>query len=113
MKNDGNKIQIQAANVYQGTHSDGTKTDWLVRENITGVELFKLRSTYKEDEVFEILAFARKFELIAFNVGIDFGKAEAKKYYETVINGKNEVLKALTAENSRLAEVLDKKIKGA
>ena len=66
-------IHLQHAHTTQ--YTDGSeKSNWKVRQNITSEDLAELPAELNEGQVFAILDFARKFELIAFNEGIKFGK---------------------------------------
>ncbi|RLD00697.1 MAG: hypothetical protein DRI46_06805 [Chloroflexi bacterium] len=66
-------IDIQHCNVHQTT-LEGVKSDWVVRKNITGEPLYSFPGHYDEQTIFLFLDFAKKFELIAFNAGINFQK---------------------------------------
>lgn len=90
-------IDLQSAHVTQITSEKEGKGDWLVRQNMTSKDLYTLPSNLSDKDVFTILEFARKFELIAFNAGIEFGKDGNRKRLKLAIN-----------ENEKLASVLDK-----
>ena len=104
-------IDLQSAHVTQMTNN-GVKGDWSVQKNITNEELFRLSPHHTEDEVFEILDFARKFELLALNAGIEFQKGKQN----AVLKAENDKLKAdlkfLADENEKLATALDNSTKG-
>lgn len=109
IKTDGNLIDLQAAHVTQYTDNN-KKGSWLIRQNITSKDLFELPGKFSEKEVFMILDFARKFELLAFNVGIGY----AKQLKNQVLMGHIELLKnklkLAAEENERLATALEKHI---
>ena len=101
-------IHLQNAHVTQYTNEGTTKTEWKVRRNITSEDLFELPGDLTEEEVFKILAFARKFELIAFNEGIKLGKDKTKKIYEIAIQRLENNIVLAREENIRLATSLEK-----
>lgn len=105
-------IDLASAHVTQHTDSNNQKSPWKVRKNITSEDLAQLRPTYKEDEIFEILGFARKFELIAFNAGIQFQKKLSDDYYNKLITGHKRVIDELTLANTKLADRLETLIGG-
>ena len=98
-------IDLATAHVTQLT-KHGKKSKWFVRKNITSEDLATLRSTFNEGEVFEILDFARKFELIAFNAGIQFQKKLSNAYYKKLLDGHKRVINELTTANTKLADKL-------
>lgn len=101
------QIKLANANVTQHTN-DGDKTDWKIRANITGELLGSLPKNLTSAQVFNILHFARKFELEAFNKGIAFGKQEYKNAYDNTMAQYKETLSKAAIENERLADALDK-----
>lgn len=102
-------IHLQNAHVSQFT-TGPNKTNWLVRKNISSENLAELPGYLSEADVFAILDFARKFELIAFNEGIAFGKKKTITVYEPTIRDLQMKLELATQENERLAEILQKHI---
>jgi len=100
-------IKLQNANVTQVSKSN-EKTDWLIRANKTGENLGTLPSKLTEKEVFSILDVARKFELEAFNVGINFGKQKQQESFSQIRKQLEERLRLAKNENERLADALDK-----
>jgi len=100
-------IHLQNAHVTQYT-SVNEKTDWKVRKNITSEDLAELPGDLTEAEVFKVLEFARDFELIAFNTGIRFGKAEMRNHYEPIISRMKQDVLLMRSENERLASKLEK-----
>lgn len=103
-------IHLQHAHVSQFTANGTEKTDWLIRKNITSEDLATLPGYLSESDVFTILDFARKFELIAFNTGIALGKEKTVKVYKVLMDRLEEKLEMARAENERLAEILEKHI---
>lgn len=104
------KIQLATANAF----SRGGIRDWKIRENITNKELWDFSSgtlEYVSDKgIMDILHFARKYELIAFNTGIQFGKEEQRKVSKTIIDNLNENIEELLFRNNELATALDKEL---
>ena len=95
-------IPLANANAFQ-TKSNGVKSKWFIRENITGQELFKLDKNFTESQIFNILDFARAFELEAFNKGIFFEKEKAAKMLEKIQKDFNAKVQAARQENERLS----------
>ena len=60
-------IDLQTASITQSTTEGYIKSEWTVQKNITNEKLFELPKNFNETEIFKIMEFARKFELIAFN----------------------------------------------
>lgn len=104
-------IKLASAHATQ-LSSKGKKTGWSVEANITNEKLVELPQKLKEQEVFLILNFARKYELEALNIGIDFQKKKNNAYMQEKINLLTRTNEALIEENERLATVLDKMTKG-
>lgn len=100
-------IDLQHSHVTQHTNNN-EKTPWRVCQNITNRRLAELPKQLTEAEVFDIMAFAKKYELLAFNEGIAFGKKETVKVYDEQIKILKDRLNMAIGENERLATVLDK-----
>jgi len=94
-------IDLQHAHVTQLTSEQEGKTTWMVRQNITSKDLHDLPANLSEKDVFAALDFARKFELIAFNTGIEFQKQQQLNIVSNLIN-----------ENKRLSNLIEKLSKG-
>jgi hypothetical protein len=75
-------IQLQTANMFQLMHSNGNKENWMIRENITDTVLQEFSSNISDKLMFEIMHFAREFELKAFNAGIQFAKQQKLKGFD-------------------------------
>lgn len=102
-------IHLQNAHITQHTNGH-VKSEWKVEKNITNERLAVLPKHFSEADVFTIMDFARKFELIAWNEGIAFGKMKTVKVYEPTIRELQQKLEMATQENERLAEILEKHI---
>ena len=99
-------IKLASANANQLTNNS-EKSEWEIRENITGTVLGTLPSRLNEDEVFNILAIARKYELEAFNSGIVFGKRKQSEISNPRIKELERKLQVASNENERLANALE------
>jgi len=100
-------IDLQTAHVTQGT-TDNVKTMWVVKKNITSERLGDLPKGFTEAEVFHVLDFARKYELIAFNSGIQHAKSLANGVLkEEILTLRKEIIE-LSKNNEYLADVLEK-----
>ena len=106
MSNQKELIFIQNSHVTQHTNANSEKTEWSVQKNESNEELYTLPKHWDESTVFTALDFAKKFELEALNVGINFGVSRMvdKHNRETAIL--NDRIKALTEANDRLSEKL-------
>lgn len=107
MEQEKDLIDLANAHATQLTGSDSKKTAWSIEANITNEVLGKLDGTFTEKQVFEILDFARKYELIAMNIGIQFQKKISDKHWMKIESGLTRVIEELTAENDRLSGILD------
>jgi len=101
-------IDLQHSHVTQHTKNGHERTPWRVCANITNRRLAELPKQLTEAEVFDIMAFAKKYELIAWNEGITFGKNKTVKVYDEQLEVLKRRLNLATEENERLATVLDK-----
>lgn len=110
MQNEKDLVDLANAHVTQTKTDKSGKSQWSVEANETNKVLAKLDANYTEKQVFEILGFARKYELIALNIGIDFGKDMSDKHWQDIETKLKRVISELTAENVRLAGILEKAI---
>ena len=99
-------IDLQSAHVTQLT-SSGVKSDWIVKKNITGDILHIFPPSIPDALMFEILDFAKKYELIAFNAGIKFQKKNQNLLLTAQIKELEAVNTELGEENIRLATILE------
>ena len=104
-------IKLSAAHATQHSNQ-GKKSDWSVEANITNEKLFTLPRRLSDNDVFGILASARKYELIAWNEGIKFQKSKQNDYLVAKIKRLEAINQMLISENEKLAEALDKFTKG-
>jgi len=99
---------IPLQNCHMTQYGSGAKKkDWSVEENITNKQLISFPSRFNEKEMFSIIKFARKYELEAFNTGINFQKNKQNIYLKATINELQKNNADLADENIRLATVLD------
>lgn len=99
-------IKMQHAHVNQHT-SSGVKGDWKIEANETNEALGILPGRLDHNEVFNILDIARKYELEAFNIGINFGKKEQDKQHLLVRKAYEARIHEAIKENERLAVALE------
>ena len=103
-------IPLQNAHVNQSTTEKDGKSDWIVLENITEEFLYTLPKHWDEITVFEALDFARKYELKALNVGINFGVTKMVEKFNIEREALRKHINDLTLANEKLAEKLEKYI---
>ena len=84
---------------------------WIVR-NSGGEPLWELPRTWNEKGCMIAIRLGRKYELEAFNKGIDFGKEKVTKITTPIINKLNRDIEELAAMNDRLSTQLEKFIIG-
>jgi hypothetical protein len=99
-------IDLQSCNFTQTT-VHGERGDWRVRKNITGEDLQTFPPFVSDELMYAILTFARKFELIAFNAGINFQKGKENGVLAARIQDMTNLNTALADENTRLATAID------
>jgi len=97
-------IQLQHCHATK-EHKDDV---WHVRENITNEELYDLPKEFTESQVFTILDFAKKYELIALNSGITFQKKFDNEKFTKIEKGLLKVIDELKIANEKLADKLTK-----
>jgi len=104
-----NHIDLANCNMHQ-TDGDKGKSPWYIRRNITGETLHEFPPNINNNLMFNIIGFARKYELIAFNKGMS---AQKKLSQEKMIEMTKQFTVqnlSLVAENERLATKLMKLI---
>jgi len=101
-----NLIPLQASHVTQLTDKTGNISPWEVQENKTNDLLAVLPREFTEKQVFRVLHFARKFELIAFNIGMKHMHSELGKNFEIEKQKLIRVINGLETANNKLAEKL-------
>jgi uncharacterized protein YlxW (UPF0749 family) len=99
-------IDLQSSNFTQTT-IHGVSGDWRIRKNITGEDLQTFPPSVSDVLMYEILTFAKKFELIAFNAGINFQKDKENEVLAARIQEISTLNNELVAENTRLATVIE------
>lgn len=106
MQENKDLIHLQHSHVTQHSDANGNKSKWSVQKNVTNEELATLPEDWDEATVFTALEFARKFELTALNVGINFGVSKMVEKHNAEKEQLNKIIKGLTDSNDRLAEKL-------
>lgn len=104
-------IKLQSAHCTQHT-TEGVKGDWKVEENETNKNLATFPPNISDEVMFQILNFARKYELEAFNAGITFQKGKQNAVLQQTINEQLAVIEALGHDNNRLAGIIDEHTQG-
>jgi len=99
-------IDLQTSHVTQNTNG-AVKSDWTVRKNVTGEAIHSFPPVINDALMFNILNFAKKYELIAFNAGINFQKEKQNEYLKAQIDELAGVNNELGIENVRLATILE------
>lgn len=92
-------LPLASCNAHQLTEK-GVKRDWLIRENVTGNTLATLSNRITDQDIMAVIHFARKYELEAFNKGIDFQKDKQNVFLK-------DRIEVLIVENERLAQALE------
>ena len=100
-------IQLANCNAHQLT-KDGKKGDWIIRENITDAELFRFNGRISDEDMFAIMKFARQYELIALNTGIQHQKGRQDKTLEEANMRLLEESRSILAHNEFLAETVER-----
>lgn len=99
-------ITLQSCHITQKSQDD-VKTDWAVEENITNKLLHTLPKKLTDNEVMGVINFAKKYELEAFNIGINFQKEKQNEFLKATILELQNNNDSLAKENTRLATVLE------
>lgn len=102
-------VDLQTAHMTQYTN-DGVKGDWHVRKNITSDDMFTMPKCLGDKDAWSIFENAKKYELLALNAGINFQKGKQNAVLVERIAQLEKITKALSAENERLATVLERHI---
>jgi len=95
-------IDLQTCHMTQYKNK-GIKSKWHIKANGEDDPMELLPSTISDQDMFAIIEFARKYELIAFNAGIEFNK----KYTNNFLTEQN---KELTSQVESLRSQLTKLI---
>lgn len=106
MDNEIEYIDLQSSNFTQTT-THGVRGDWRIRKNITGDVLQTFPPAISDELMNTILTFAKKFEIIAFNAGINFQKGKENGVLAARIQDITNLNAALAEENTRLATAID------
>lgn len=99
-----NLIDIQLASATQFTEK-GKRTKWIVN-SYKGKPLYELPIHWSEKDTMAAIHFARKFELIAFNIWINFQRQKLEKSFDGERKALKEQIRLLEEANWRLAEQL-------
>ena len=95
------------ANWVMGENED----QWIITGN-DSVELWKFPKKWKVEDCMTAIRMGRKYELEAFNRGIEYGKEEARKQILPHVERRDLEMKALMERNELLSSKLLKLISG-
>jgi len=101
-------VHLQHSHTTQLTDGNGKKSEWSVQQNVTDEELYSLPKHWNEATVFTALDFAKEFESIALNSGINHGVKMMTNKYEQEKKELLNIINFLKEENKKLADTLDK-----
>ncbi len=85
--------------------------NWIVRDQ-SGEQIGEFPRHWKEKDCMTAIRLGRKFELIAFNLGIAFGKQKREESLLPAMGKMREQIAVLEQMNVRLSEKLEKLIIG-
>ena len=103
-----NLIELQTAYATQLTTEEG-KGEW-VMFNTEKEEIYRLPKDWTEKQVMVAIHLARKFELLAFNKGVQFEKDKRPqeiKNLQAIVKNLNAEKQLLVKSNNELATELD------
>ena len=104
-----NLIPLQTAYIRQSM--DVKDNAWVVFDTSDN-ELYELPNHLSAKVAMGAVHLGRKFELEAFNIGIDFGKSEMRKIFDVEMKHMEAKCQALEEMNVRLGTQLEKFIIG-
>jgi len=104
-------VDLRTAHATQLTHK-GVKGDWSVRVNVTEEELGTFNGRISDEDMFAILRFARKYELIALNAGIQFQRHKQLDIQREYTLGLEAELQAAKEHNDKLADTVERLTRG-
>lgn len=103
---------LATANANQITKG-GVKGDWVIRANgEDGEELGRFPGNLTDAVVWDIIHFSRKYELLAFNAGINFQKDKDNAYLRSKIAALEMERDAILAHNATLAYTVERLTNG-
>ncbi len=105
-----NLIDLQTAYATQQTYQIGGKADWIVY-NTEKKEIYTLPKEYTEKQVMAAIHLGRKFELIAFNKGVEFQREKTPgtiKNLQKIVKNLSSEKEMMIKENLKLSNELDK-----
>lgn len=104
-----NLIPLQTAFIRQSR--DVKDNAWVVYDTDDN-EIYELPNHLNPKDAMRHIHLGRKFELEAFNIGINFGKGELRKVFDVEMAEMEQKCKALEQMNERLSTQLEKFIIG-
>lgn len=106
------KILLELASAQGHWARDENDNNWIVQDN-NGKKLWEFPPGMDEHKCMSAIRLGRKYELEAFNIGIDFGKKEAARMTNIRIKQLEGDIRSLAIMNETLSEQLDQQITGA
>lgn len=103
-------IDLQTAYATQTITEGKGKSEWIVY-NTEKEEIYRLPADWSEKQVMIAIHLGRRFELIAFNKGVEFQKSKNPETIKTLQKMVVQLTKdkeLMKAENIKLANELDK-----
>ena len=99
-------IDLATSHVTQ--HINGhVKSEWGVKLNNTDDVIQTFPKHFTDSEIFMIMDFAKKYELQAFNAGINFGKKKTVEVYNKKLDELYEAVEYMKKENERISSALE------
>lgn len=105
-----NLIQLSTAHATQTTTEEHGKGEWVVYNN-EREEIHRLPKDFTEKQAMAAIHLGRKFELIAFNKGVEFQKKkspETMKELQKMVVSLTAEKKMIIKENEKISTELDK-----
>jgi len=105
-----NFIDLQTAYATQTITEQNGKSEWIVYNTEKEI-IYRLPADWTEKQVMAAIHLGRKFELIAFNKGVEFQKSknpETIKTLQRMVVGLTSDKEMMKKENIKLANELDK-----
>jgi len=102
-------VELADSTITQHTNGH-VRSEWKVMLPGSEKPIMTFPSTYRENEIFNIMDFAKKYELKALNAGIRFQKNKQNEVLKEIIDNQKKLIEALKVDNERLAEALEREM---
>ena len=100
------KLDLQGSCFQQQTLADGTMNDWQIF-NDAGKEVYSLPKKFSMEDNFVIAEYAKKFELLAYQVGRDDMMKKKNLEFSIMEDKYKKVIDDMRIENDRVSNVLN------